>query len=216
MLSYFMMKFKLVLIKFCIILACNHSKTTKILCKNTALYVSGADPGIFNKGAQTFKKKSRRFWNRLFTPDKPRRFTCPAVFRRSDLMWNNTAFSWGVVKSSPRLGIWKYHYFKWGARAAPRQNWSFHIFIHNITCFQNLKRRICKVNLNFWKNRSKIQKLAKLFLPTPQEKPEHSHTVSPRLCKNKRRLAPWVSLSNSAPVYNCFIFLVLVCAMHVF
>ena len=48
------------------------------------------------------------YQNHLFTPDKSERFTFPEVFRRSNSMWNNTAFSWGVVKSSPWVWIWKY------------------------------------------------------------------------------------------------------------
>ena len=52
----------------------------------------------------------------LFTPDKSGRFTFPAVFRCSNSMRNNTAFSWGVVKSSLRVWIWRYRHLKWDAR----------------------------------------------------------------------------------------------------
>ena len=46
-------------------------------------------------GVQSRMKKTMP--EALFTPDKPGRFTFPAVFRRSHPMRNNTAFSWGVV-----------------------------------------------------------------------------------------------------------------------
>ena len=48
---------------------------------------------------------------RLFTPDKPRLFTFPVVFRRSNSMRNNMAFIMSLVKSSSQVWIWKCRHF---------------------------------------------------------------------------------------------------------
>ena len=52
-----------------------------------------------------------------------------------------------------------------GCKAVPRQIWSYHIFIHNISSYQNLKIHICKIHVNLCKIWWKIQKLTKCFLP---------------------------------------------------
>ena len=56
--------------------------------------------------------------------------------------------------------------FQVGCKAALLRIWSFHIFIHNISSFQNLKRRICKIQRKAMKNRMKKFKIGKAF-PTP-------------------------------------------------
>ena len=107
--------------------------------------------------------ESRRCWNRLFTPDIFERFTFPAVFRRSDSMRNNTVFSWGAVKSSPRVWIWKYRYFKW-MQDCTLTDFKFSYFYNNILCFQNLKRRFWKIQRKPMEN-LKNSKSDKTFPP---------------------------------------------------
>ena len=52
-----------------------------------------------------------------------------------------------------------------GCKAAPRQILSFHIFIHNISSFQNL-RHICKIQRKPMENMMRNSKIGKMF-PTP-------------------------------------------------
>ena len=109
--------------------------------------------------------QTRRCQNYLFTLNKPGRFIFPTFFKHSDSMRNNTAFSWSIIKSSPRVWIWKYSYFKWGAKLHLS---GFGIFIFLYTVFQafrSWKDVFANFNLNLWKTWWKIQKSAKCFLP---------------------------------------------------
>ena len=94
----------------------------------------------FTEGSISSQVVSRWCRDRLFTPDKSGGFTFPAYFLRS-----NTAFSWGVVKSSPRVWIWKYRYFKWDVRLHLDGFGVFIFFYTILPSFQNLKRHICKI-----------------------------------------------------------------------
>ena len=75
------------------------------------------------------------------------------------------AFSWGVVKSSSWVRIWKYCYFKWGVRLHLD---GFGVFISLYTIFQALwpwKDLLAKFEVNLLKIWRKIQESAKRFLP---------------------------------------------------
>ena len=104
-----------------------------------------------------------KFWpggghTRIFTSNKPERFTFPMVFCRSHSMQNNMAFIMRHCKQKSVIWIWKYHYFKWNARLHSNR---FSYFLHNISSFQNLKR-ICRIKCE---NLTKIQKSPKCVLP---------------------------------------------------
>ena len=76
-----------------------------------------------------------------------------------------------------------------GCKAVNRQIWSYHIFIHNISSYQNLKIHIFKIHVNLCKIWWKIQKLTKCFLP-PQShtlgKVPSLNTVAIRLVNQER------------------------------
>ena len=93
----------------------------------------------------------RQCRNCLFTPDKPGQFTVPAVFRRSWSMQNNTAFSWGVVKSSPRIWIWKYHVLS-GVQDWISKDLQFsYLYAQYFEAFRTWKGVLAKLNVNLWK-----------------------------------------------------------------
>ena len=119
---------------------------------------------ILHREGVNFKEtQHRQCRNRLFTPDKPGRFTFPAVFWHSDSMRNNTAFSWGVVKSSLQVWIWKYPCFKWGARLH-LEGFGVFIFLYTIfEAFRTWKDVFAKPMENLMKN----SKSARCFLPPP-------------------------------------------------
>ena len=98
----------------------------------------------------------RRCQSHLFTPNKPGQFTFPVVFQHGHSMWNNTAFSWGLVKSSPRVWIWKYRHFKRGARLHLDGFW---VFIPYFKLSELEKDIFAKFNVNLYYGKSdeKIQ-----------------------------------------------------------
>ena len=131
---------------------------------------------------------------------KPGRFTFPAVFWRIHLMRNNTAFKWGVVKSS-QVWILKYLYFKWSARLHSDQFGSFHFFliIHNILSFQNLQRCMCKIQCRPMEN----LKISKIPGPYPRQQTHFKGECCNTLCGNMWRKLKINDLLYTKPVmYN--------------
>ena len=67
------------------------------------------------------------------------------------ILAHSAAFSRSVVKSNPRVWIWKYRYFKWGARLH-LDKFGVFIFLYTILqAFRTWKDIFVKFNVNLWK-----------------------------------------------------------------
>ena len=126
-------------------------RVTHISATALARYPQKLGKVFLREGIWNYQHLHRRCRKCLFKLLHSGRFTFLVVFRRSDSMRNNTTFSWGVVKSNPRVWIWKYLYFKWGARLHLDGFWVIISLYTIFQAFRTLKDVFGKFNINLWK-----------------------------------------------------------------